>query len=167
MRFVRANAEKFGVAKDKIFAMGSSAGGHLTALLSTYLGDIGEDDDELMKEEFLPNGQILCYPVISSDESIAHMGSYRNLLDVNYNKKEQYSPELLVNETTPPAFIWHTAEDGGVSCINSLRYAEMLKKYNIPCELHIFPFGGHGMGIAPSNPHVAQWTSLLKNWLKL
>ena len=36
VRFVRANAEKFGVAADKIAVMGSSAGGHLAATVATY-----------------------------------------------------------------------------------------------------------------------------------
>ena len=146
--------------------MGSSAGGHLTALLCTYFDDIGEEQDELFKEDFLPNGQILCYPVISSDESISHKGSFKNLLGEKYAEKEKYSPELLVESTTPPAFIWHTAEDNGVPCVNSYRYATALWEQKIPCELHVFPEGAHGLGVAPQLPHVAQWTDLLKNWLK-
>ena len=165
MRFVRANAEKFGLDKNKILAMGSSAGGHLTALLCTYLEDIGEEKDELYKEEFLPNGQILCYPVISSDESISHKGSFENLLGKKYAKKEKYSPELLVDSTTPPAFIWHTGEDPWVSCENSYRYAMALTRAKVGCELHIFPKGRHGLGVSSELPHVAQWTDLLKNWI--
>ncbi len=166
MRFVRANADKFGLNKSKILAMGSSAGGHLTALLSTYLEDIGEEKDELYKEEFLPNGQILCYPVISADDSIIHKGSFENLLGELYKDKKKYSPELLVNATTPPAFIWHSSKDQLVLCENSYRYAMALTRENVECELHVFCEGGHGLGIAPQLPHVAQWTALLKNWLK-
>ncbi len=166
MRLVRFKAEEFGIDKNKVLAMGSSAGGHLTALLSTYCEDIGEEKDELYQESYLPNGQILCYPVISSDESISHKGSFEKLLGDLYEKRKQYSPELLVNETTPPAFIWHTAEDGGVSCINSYRYAEALAMQKIPVELHIFPHGVHGLGLAPQFPHVAQWATLLRNWIE-
>ena len=166
MRFVRANAEKFGINKNKVLAMGSSAGGHLTALLSTYTAEIGEANDELLSEEFLPNGQILCYPVISSDENIFHRGSFENLLGERYAEKEKFRPELLVNSTTPPAFIWHTAEDTLVPCQNSCRYATALWQNKIRCELHIFPTENHGKGLAPSFPHVAQWTDLLKVWLR-
>ena len=166
VRFVRLNAEKFGINKNKVLVMGSSAGGHLTALLCTYLEDIGEEYDELYSEDFLPNGQILCYPVISSDESISHQGSYESLLRELYNDKEKYSPELLVNSTTPPAFIWHTAEDTAVPCVNSYQYASALWKQNISCELHVFPEGRHGLGVAPQNSHVAQWIMLLNHWLK-
>ena len=166
MRFVRFNAEKFGIDKNKVLAMGSSAGGHLTALLSTYCEDIDEKKDDLYQESYLPNGQILCYPVISSEESISHKSSFESLLGNLYEKRKEYSPDLLVNQATPPAFIWHTAEDDGVSCINSYRYAEALTRQKIPVELHIFPQGYHGLALAPHFPHVAQWTNLFRNWIK-
>lgn len=166
IRFVRSKAEEFGLDKNKILIMGSSAGGHLAALLCTYQKDIGEPRDMLFNESFLPNGQILCYPVISSDERISHIGSYKSLLGSEYEKRNEYSPDLLVHDSTPRAFIWHTSSDQGVNCMNSYRYAEALAKKNIPCEMHIFPEGVHGLGVAPQLPHVAQWTRLLENWLK-
>ncbi len=168
MRFVRANAEKFGIAKDKVLIMGSSAGGHLSALTSTYLDAIdGEGVDEIDNEDFLPNGQILCYPVISSDETVAHTGSYKNLLDERYPERDKYSPDLLVSERTPIAFIWHTSEDGAVNVINSYRYGEALRKNKIAHEMHIFPHGVHGLGLGQKNIYVSEWTSLLRRWLML
>lgn len=46
--------------------MGSSAGGHLAALTSTYFEKINnyEINDEISRESFIPDGQILCYPVM-------------------------------------------------------------------------------------------------------
>ena len=168
IRFVRANAERFGVNPDKIAVMGSSAGGHLAALVSTYLAPIaGEGVDEIDAMPFLPNMQILCYAVISSDETIQHQGSYKNLLGDEFPNAVGYDPERLCNATTPPAFIWHTAQDTAVNVINSYRYATALKKNNIPCEMHIFPYGGHGLGLAPQNPHIAQWATLLPHFLRL
>ncbi len=169
MRFVRANAEKFGIAKDKILIMGSSAGGHLAALTSSYLEAIdGEGVDEIDNEDFLPNGQILCYPVISSDVTIAHSGSFKNLLGERYEaEKELYSTDTLVSEKTPIAFIWHTSEDGAVNVINSYRYGEALRKNKIPHEMHIFPHGVHGLGVCVNDPYVAEWTQLLRRWLAL
>ncbi|MCI8980310.1 MAG: alpha/beta hydrolase, partial [Clostridia bacterium] len=37
----------------------------------------------------------------------------------------------------------------------------------IPYELHIYPYGRHGLGLAEEMPHVAQWTKSLENWLIL
>lgn len=168
VRCVREGAAKFDLDPDRVAVMGSSAGGHLAALVSTYPSPIeGEGADEIDRQNPIPNGTILCYPVIHMpDESkISHEGSYLNLLGPeNMEKKASVSPDLLVNGTTPPAFLWHTSDDGAVNVVNSYRYGEALRKAGIPHEMHIFPNGYHGMGLAEKNPHVGQWTGLLKNW---
>lgn len=166
VRFVRANAEKFRLDKDKVLVAGSSAGGHLAALLCSYLEKLdGEGVDDVDQESFLPDGQILCYPVISSDESIGHMSSYRNLLGEKFKDKDKFSPDLLVSEKTPKTFLWHTSSDKAVNVINSYRYAEALARNNVSCELHVFPDGPHGCACAPHSPYVSQWISSLRNWL--
>ena len=148
--------------------MGSSAGGHLAALVSTYNECIaGDGIDEIGKENFVPNAQILCYPVISSDVEITNEWTYINLLGEDKSVWGKYSPEKLVTNKTPQAFIWHTAEDPGVSVINSYRYATALRKAEVACEMHIFPYGGHGMGLSQNDAHVGQWAELLLRWLKL
>lgn len=165
MRFVRECAETFGINSEKILAMGSSAGGHLVSLLCTYHKPlVGEKS--FLKETYLPNGQILCYPVISTNADICHQGSFQNLLGERYEDKDEYSAETLVDPNTPPAFIWHTAADKTVPCGNGIAYANALIKNNVSCELHVFPHGEHGLGLSISDPHVAQWTELLQHWLK-
>ena len=167
IRYVRAHAAEYGVNPEKIAVMGSSAGGHLAALVSTYTARVEfEGADELDEVCPLPNASILCYPVVHlpDETNIAHVGSYKNLLgeDTDYAK---YSPNLLVNDTTPTAFLWHTSDDAVVNVINSYLYAKALREHNIKHEMHIFPSGYHGLGVATNMPHVAQWTGLLKNWL--
>lgn len=168
IRYVRANAEKFGIDPSKIAVMGSSAGGHLAALVSTYTAPIDfEDIDEIDRQPALPNATILCYPVIHNpDETeIGHYWSFRNLLGEDEGLYPSFAGDALVNETTPPAFIWHTSADEGVNVINSYMYAAALRKHEIPHEMHIFPKGWHGLGLAASVPHVAQWAPLMRNWL--
>lgn len=177
MRFVRANAEKFGIDKNKVAAMGSSAGGHLTALLSTYTEKIdGEMTDDTDKENFLPNAQILCYPVINLyNTDIAHIGSGDNLTgnfiaqSGDTATRKELTPSLIANSSTPPAFVWHTMDDETVNVKNSLEYTAKLKDCKVSAELHIFPNGRHGLGLTEySNKveiHVAQWSKLMLNWL--
>lgn len=169
VRYVRANAEKFGINPDKIAVMGSSAGGHLAALVSTYTAPIDfENLDEIDKADYMPNATILCYPVIHHPDgtAIPHVGSYQNLLgDKMKDLAPSLSPDLLVKDTTPPAYIWHAVDDTGVDVINSYMYATALRKHNVPCEMHIFPYGDHGIGLAAHIPHTAQWVNLMKNWL--
>ena len=110
----------------------------------------------------------MCYPVIKLlGKGIAHFGSGINLLGENLAEYgEELSPDLIAEEGTPKAFIWHTFEDDCVNVINSLEYARRLRNVGTETELHIFPKGGHGMGLAESSPHVAQWKQLLINWLE-
>lgn len=165
IQFVRSKAIEFGIDKNKIAVMGSSAGGHLAALVSTFTKIVDMPCDKIGAESYLPNAQILCYPVISSDERISHKGSYQNLLGEGYQDRAKYSPELLVDAKTPSAFIWHTADDASVSVLNSYRYAEALKNNGVSCEMHIFPNGRHGLGLAIDNPQVSKWAELLQTWI--
>ena len=172
VRMVRFYASKFGIDKNKVAVMGSSAGGHLAALCSTYYEPIEfENIDEIDNEDFIPNYQILCYPVIALlGKEFAHFGSGKSLLgELLPEKGEELSPNLIVSKRTPPAFIWHTFADGAVNVKNSLIYAQSLKNYNIPTEVHIFPDGSHGLGRALGedriSKHVAEWTELLLKWL--
>lgn len=169
VRYVRHNADKYGLDKNMIFVMGSSAGGHLAAMTSTYTQTIEfENADEIDNEDYRPNGQILCYPVIKLlGKGISHLGSGANLLgDKQAEMGEELSPDLIADENTPRAFIWHTFDDGAVNVINSLDYAKTLKNKNVEVEMHIYPHGSHGLGLAEDTPHVNNWSSELIKWFK-
>ncbi len=172
VRAVRSKAAEYGIDKNKIAVMGSSAGGHLAAFVSTYYKDIDfEGMDSIDKEDFIPNAQILCYPVIKSyEDSDTHMGSAQNLLGDRFDELcRECSPDLIVSEKTPQAFIWHTFADPVVPIGNSLDYAKELKKNNISVEMHLYPDGRHGFGLATEgneiSNHVSGWSGELLKWL--
>ena len=177
MELIYKNADEWNCDTDKILIMGSSAGGHLAAHYSTMF-----DCKEV--REYFPDskavaGTVLNYPVITANQNYWHGGSFKNLLgkaDLTDDDTRYFSCELNVKETTPPAFIWHTAEDGCVPVMNSLLYAQALSKNKVPFELHIYPFGGHGLSTADIHTidaendvtrHVSGWLYELKKWLKL
>lgn len=176
VRLLRHRAGLYGLDKNKILVLGSSAGGHLAALVSTYTGSIeGERADSIDAESPIPNGQILSYPVIHliSRRLGANIGSAQALLgDKVLELGEALTPAYLVTKDTPPCFLWHTAEDVVVPMGNSLDYARALQEKGVPVELHIFPYGRHGLGLAddltdPAIRHAAQWKPLLLRWLTL
>ncbi len=176
MRWVRYNAEKYGIDKNKVAIMGSSAGGHLAALTSTYFKPIPhEEGDDIDKEEYIPNAQILCYPVIklAADSALSHPGSCINLLGVEQLERglaHGLIPQYLVSDKTPPCFAWHTLTDGAVPVTNSMDYAVALRDHKILCELHVFPEGIHGLGLATGEDkirkHVSAWTGALLKWME-
>lgn len=172
VQFVRCHAEKFGINKEKIAVIGSSAGGHLAALLSTYREKIADGmSDEISFENYIPNAQILCYPVIELYPPYYHRDSAYNLLGEDYTQAaERFSPDLLVEKDTPQAFIWHTQSDSCVSVMNSVDYFSALKKKGVLAELHIFPKGEHGLGLCKKNSdgeqYDGEWKNLVLRWLK-
>ena len=167
--FVRHNADKYGLDINKIGIMGSSAGGHLAAMTSTYYAPVeNANPDETDAEDFRPNFQILCYPVITTDMSFAHAGSIIALLGKQLENDElldYYSLEKQVTADTPQAFIWHTACDSEVPVKNSLEYAKSLAAHKIPVELHIYPFAQHGLAFGKFK-HTEKWVYDLECWLK-
>ena len=84
-------------------------------------------------------------------------------------KRMRLSANLHADKQTPEAFIWHTFDDELVHVENTLQYASRLKQAGVGCEVHIFPHGRHGLGLANeerrTEPHVAQWGNLLINWI--
>ncbi len=159
VRYVRTNAKRFGCDPGKIAVMGSSAGGHLAETLAT-----------MTNENDRPNAQILCYPVTDIE---SHRGSYENLLGENIDQKGTVTPTLNADENTPPAFIWHTSSDDIVDVKGTYRYATRLSELGVPVEMHIYPVGGHGLGLAnglygrANEPYVHRWIEDLERWLKL
>ena len=84
-------------------------------------------------------------------------GSKKNLFGDNPDKAlvESFSNETQVNKDTPPTFLAHTDEDAGVPAENSLLFALALRKAKVPCELHLFQKGIHGLGLGTGwgDPH--------------
>lgn len=177
VKLIRERAEDWNVDAEKIIVMGFSAGGHLAASYGVFwneswLTEKMQCDKQLLK----PNGLVLCYPVISSKEEIAHQDSIKNLLGESYPEmKEQVSLEDKVGKHTPKTFLWHTFTDPVVPFWNSFRFAEALGKAGVPMEYHLYPQGGHGLSLANKQTaneegkgveKVCQsWVPLLRSWM--
>ncbi len=177
VKLVRENAAQWDVDPDQIFVQGSSAGGHLAASYGMFwnrgfLAEALNTDAELLR----PNGMILNYPVITSGE-FAHRESFENLLGDQYAQLvEDMSLENQVSKDTPPAFVWHTNQDGLVPAENSLLLALAMRRAGRPVELHMYMKGDHGLGLASEitrdreggavEPSCESWFELAWRWTK-
>ena len=176
MELIHENADAWLCDTNRVAILGFSAGGHLAAHYSTCY-DIPEVR-QVFPESKPVQASVLCYPVISADPTIGHLGSFQNLLGVESVTQEQiqaFSCDRRVTEHTPPAFLWHTAEDNLVPVANSLVYARALADHQIPFGLHIYPEGWHGLatvddetnGELPSGFYAAaDWVQQAHTWLK-
>ena len=179
--YVRQNANSFGISPDRIFTLGFSAGGHLAGSSATLYRDpavleaLGVTPDMIK-----PNGAILCYPVVTAME-ITHQNSFENLTGLPFAEipeatRRALSLEYALDSETPPLFIWHTATDGAVPPIGSIRLCERAVLAGVNASLHIYPYGPHGIALgteetAAGNPDFCQplatgWVADSVNWLK-
>ena len=170
--YIRENAEEYNIHNDKILVCGFSAGGHLAANIGTLWEDeIIKKELGLKRGECKPNGMILAYPVITCDEK-GHKGSFDNLVGAgDKSLYQKLSAEKQVSKNTPPAFIWHTFNDGTVPVENSLLFAAALAENNIPFELHIFSDGVHGLSLCTEvtkvvNKRCEVWMDLCLKWIE-
>lgn len=168
IRLVRSKSLEWNIDPNRVGILGFSAGGHLASTAGTHF-DLGNESAEDKIEQFSsrPDLMVLCYPVITMGE-YTHNGSRTNLLGENPKAEmvNLLSTELHVSEQTPPAFIWHTADDASVAVENSLLFTTALRRKKVPFELHIFESGRHGLGMAEDHPEAKAWPALCENWLR-
>jgi acetyl esterase/lipase len=159
LRVVRAAIQSARDAgADRVGVLGFSAGGHAAGMAALAPG-AGPGER--------PDGAILCYPVVSMLLP-THAGSRRNLLgdDASTAEREAASLERLVTPGAPPAFIWHTSEDDAVPVEHAYLLGSALAAAAVPHELHVFPDGPHGIGLAAGFPGAEEWPALCAEWLR-
>jgi acetyl esterase/lipase len=144
IKMVRDSAVAWGIDVNKVGIMGFSAGGHVASTEATHFNKplIENKSNTGLRPDF----QILVYPVISMQDSLAHMGSRTQLVGNNPTKEtiNLYSNELQVDKNTPPAYITVAADDKVVDVDNSITYFEKLRHNKVPVEMHIYQKGDHG-----------------------
>lgn len=157
--YLRKHAKEYGIDENDILILGASAGGHLCASvppLHSYIEPLVRADLEKMcrglgesyaKISGKPDKVSLSYPVISFQKE-QHEGSFQNLTGGMEKMRKTLSVEEMVMEDYPKTFVWACADDDCVPASNAIRMGEVLKQKQVEHELHIYPTGGHGCGLA-------------------
>ena len=142
---------------ERIGLIGFSAGGHLAGLAALAPGaDLGEAVDFAL----------LGY-AITSMETETYRPARLILLgdDATPELRRATSLDALVTRTSPPFFVWHTAEDAYVPPEHSYRLAASLAAHDVPHSTHVFAHGPHSLGLARGNGDAAGWTALAASWI--
>ncbi len=174
--WVREHAAEHMGDPDAIAVAGFSAGGHAAANLGVRWHDEAlMAQAGLTPEQVKPNALVLCYPVLTGGE-FAHRDSFVQLTgSQDPLEHEQHSIEKLVTDKTPPTFLWHTFEDRFVPPENTLFMAAALSRVLVTSEVHIFPYGGHGLALARPQTSAydvqnvaecAQWPEMAARFLR-
>ncbi len=169
---IRINAKKMELEEKPIIVCGFSAGGHLAASLGVHW-----DDDNLFYNNDMhrPDALILCYPVITTGK-YAHRESIEAL--AGKKPSDFFSLEKHISKNTPPTFIWHTMSDKTVPVQNTILFAQGLAKHDIFAEVHLYPYGVHGLSLATeevaepkenrlADSHIAAWFEQSIKWLNI
>jgi len=146
MRLVRYNAKAWNIDPKRIGILGFSAGGHLSARMSTDYKNRGyEIVDDADHRKGKPDFSILIYPAYLIDK-----------------KTKELVNGLPVTSKISPTFIV-VAEDDKSYIDSAKAYAKALKDAGASVKFKLYPEGGHGFGLGISKN---KWPQLCEEWLR-
>jgi acetyl esterase/lipase len=142
---------------ERIGLLGFSAGGHLAGLAALAPGAHASEAVDFA---------VLGY-AITSMETESYRPARLILLgeDATPELRRATSLDALVTSSSPPFFLWHTAEDPYVPPEHTYRLASSLAAHGVPHTTHVFAHGPHSLGLAQGGLDAAAWTTLAAFWI--
>ena len=168
---VRLHATEWRIDPHKIGVLGFSAGGHLSAAISTHFEKrLYPAVDAADKESCRPDFAVAIYPghlSLSAAEWDAQQGARKFVVHHPAAADKEYSlnPDLHVNSQTPPTFLLQAEDDHVDNVDDSLAYYIALKNAEVPVEMHLYPQGGHSFGLRRTKSSITDWPQLVGTWL--
>jgi len=146
VRIVRSRASEWNIDPKRIGVMGSSAGGHLAARVSTSY-------------------DVLSYQTVDEHDGVSCKPDFTVLLYPAYmNKGTELSKDFTVSDELSPTLIITAKDDGFFP--GSEIYAKALKEAGAPIRTHFFLKGGHGFSLRPKQYPLSTWPDLCLQWLR-
>jgi acetyl esterase/lipase len=171
MGLVRFHAAEWHFDPHKIGVLGFSAGGHLSAAMSTYFKKrLYPPVDAADKESCRPDFAVVIYPghlSIAAAEWDAKQGTKKFVVrhPANADKDLGVNPDIPVTSQTPPTFLLQAEDDHVDDVHDSLAYYIALEKAGVPVEMHLYAHGGHAFGLRRTKFPITGWPQLVETWL--
>jgi len=169
---VRFHAAEWHIDPHKIGVLGFSAGGHLSAAMSTHFAKrLYPPVDAADKESCRPDFAVAIYPghlSLSAAEWDAKQGTKKFVLPhpAAADKHLGLNPDIPVTSQTPPTFLLQAEDDHVDNVDDSLAYYIALKKAGVPVEMHLYAQGGHAFGLRRTKFPITGWPQLVDTWLR-
>ena len=159
IRWLKAHAGKYNLDPDRIAVWGSSAGGHLVAMLGATAdvkdleGDLGPHTDRTSRlacvvDWFGPSDLLRMNDVAGNMDHLAPNSPESKLIGCpiqeNPAKARAASPITYVSRGDTPHLIMHGDKDMTVPHDQSVRLAAALEKAGVPCTFITIKGAGHG-----------------------
>jgi acetyl esterase/lipase len=168
---LRFHSAEWHIDPHKIGVLGFSAGGHLSAAISTHFAKrLYPTVDAADKESCRPDFAVAIYPghlSLSAAEWDAKQGTKKFVVPhpANADKELGLNPEVPVTSQTPPTFLLQAEDDHVDNVDDSLAYYIALKKAGVPVEMHLYAQGGHAFGLRHTELPITGWPQLVETWL--
>lgn len=153
VRYIRHNAETFGIDPDRLGVYGYSAGGHLSLVLGTA-SDEGDSKaaDAVLKES--DRVQAVVAFVAPTDLQIMvwaapdHLPAYDRFpaLNLDLEQAKAHSPLEHVTPDDPPTLLVVGAKDELVPMSHSENIHKAFQEQKVASDLVVFDEAGHGFG---------------------
>jgi len=158
IRWLRANAEKYGYSTDLVGVAGASAGGHLAALVGTT-GDVKELEGEVggnLDQSSRVDAVIDYYGAtdfVLRSKTQPHRANKKGSVvykllgggaDQKVDLAKQASAAFHATQDDPPFLVIHGDKDTTVYLDQSERIQEVYKQAGLPLELIVVEGGKHG-----------------------
>ncbi len=171
---VRFHAAEWHIDPHKIGVLGFSAGGHLSAAMSTHFAKrLYSIVDAVDQQSCRPDFAVAIYPghlSYAAAEWDANQGDKKFVVHHPHpaiaDKDLGLNPDIPVSSQTPPTFLLQAEDDQVDSVYDSLAYYIALKKAGVPVEMHLYAQGGHAFGLRRTKLQVTEWPGLVETWLR-
>jgi acetyl esterase/lipase len=171
MGLLRLHAAEWHIDPHKIGVLGFSAGGHLSAAISTHFDKrLYPAVDAADKESCRPDFAVSIYPghlSIAAAEWDARQGTKKFVVrrPATTSGHLALNPEVPVTSRTPPTFLLQAEDDHVDNVDDSLAYYIALRKAGVPVEMHLYAQGGHAFGLRRTKFPITGWPQLVETWL--